>query len=130
MGEGSPGKADHGCESVPLCSVRGDAWHTYHVRRCPFGQIPTFEPKTWRAWTVLATEHNADNAKVLFDHIDIDAPGTISEAEATRWILATQTFSVSCGKSELSHTGTAPSATAAMVLPIGCDLQEFVADAE
>ena len=90
----------------------------------PFGQIPTFEPQTWRAWTVLAAEHNADNAKVLFDHVDIDTPGTISEAAATRWILATQTFAVSCGKSELSHTGTAPSATAAMVLPIGCDLQD------
>lgn len=92
--------------------------------RYPFGQIPTFEPKTWRAWTVLAAEHNADNAKVLFDHVDIEAPGTISEAAATRWILATQTFSVSCGKSELSHTGTAPSATAAMALPLGRDLYD------
>jgi len=90
----------------------------------PFGQIPTFEPKIWRAWTVLAAEHNADNAKVLFDHVDVEAPGVISEAEATRWILATQTFSVSCGKSELSHTGTAPSATAAMALPLGGDLQD------
>ncbi len=90
----------------------------------PFGQIPTFEPKTWRAWTVLAAEHNADNAKVLFDHVDVGAPGTISCAEVARWILATQTFSVSCGKSELSHTGTAPSATAAMVLPLGRDLHD------
>jgi CRISPR system Cascade subunit CasA len=90
----------------------------------PFGQIPTFESKTLRAWTVLATEHNADNAKVLFDHADVEVPGTISGSAAARWILATQTFSVSCGKSELSHTGTAPSATAAMVLPIGRDLQD------
>jgi len=90
----------------------------------PFGQIPTFEPKTWRAWTVLAAEHNADNAKVLFDHVDVEAPGTITEAAATRWILATLTFSVSCGKSELSHTGTAPSATAAMALPLGSDLSD------
>jgi len=90
----------------------------------PFGQIPTFEPKIWRAWSVLAAEHNADNAKVLFDHVDIEKPGAISESAATRWMLATQTFSVSCGKSELSHTGTAPSATAAMVLPLGCDLQD------
>ena len=90
----------------------------------PFGQIPTFEPKTWRAWTVLAAEHNADNAKVLFDHVDVEAPGTISEAAAIRWILATQTFSVSCGKSELSHTGTAPSATATMALPLGRDLSD------
>ena len=90
----------------------------------PFGQIPTFEPKVWRAWTVLAAEHNADNAKVLFDHIDIENPGTISEAMSARWLLATQTFSVSAGKSELSHTGTAPAATAIMVLPIGTNLQD------
>ncbi len=90
----------------------------------PFGQIPMFEPKTWRAWTVLAAEHNADNAKVLFDHVAIDAPGSISAAAAARWILATQTFAVSCGKSELSHTGTAPSATAVMALPLGRDLQD------
>lgn len=90
----------------------------------PFGQIPTFDPKIWRAWTVLAAEHNADNAKVLFDHVDVEVPGTISEGAATRWMLATQTFSVSCGKSELSHTGTAPSATSAMVLPLGSNLQD------
>jgi CRISPR system Cascade subunit CasA len=90
----------------------------------PFGQVPTFVPKSWRAWTVLAAEHNADNAKVLFDHVDVETPGTISEGAAARWILATQTFSVSCGKSELSHTGTAPSATAALILPLGRDLQD------
>lgn len=90
----------------------------------PFGQIPNFEPNTWRSWTVLAAEHNADNAKVLFDHVDVEVPGTISEAAATCWILATQTFSVSCGKSELAHTGTAPSATAAIVVPLGGDLQD------
>lgn len=88
----------------------------------PFGQIPTFEPKNWRAWSALAVEHNADNAKVLFDHVVIDTAGTISPAAASRWLLATQTFSVSCGKSELAHTGTAPSATAAMVLPLGSNL--------
>ena len=90
----------------------------------PFGQIPNFDPNIWRSWTVLAAEHNADNAKVLFDHVDVEASGTISAAAAIRWILATQTFSVSCGKSELSHTGTAPSATAAIVLPLGSNLQD------
>jgi CRISPR system Cascade subunit CasA len=92
--------------------------------RYPFGQIPTFVPKTLRAWTALAAEHNADNAKVLFDHVAIEEADTVSEAAASRWILATQTFSVSSGKSELSHTGTAPSATAAMALPLGRDLQD------
>lgn len=90
----------------------------------PFGQIPDFEPKTWRAWTVLAAEHNADNAKVLFDHIDVTRADTVPPGMAARWLLATQTFSVSAGKSELSHTGTAPSATAAMALPLGLNLQD------
>lgn len=90
----------------------------------PFFQIPDFEPKVWRAWTVLAAEHNADNAKVLFDHVDVTHPEAVSPAAAARWLLATQTFSVSAGKSELSHTGTAPSATAAMVLPLGRHLED------
>lgn len=90
----------------------------------PFGQIPDFEPKTWRAWTVLAAEHNADNAKVLFDHIDVTRAGTVSPGMAARWLLAMQTFSVSAGKSEFSHTGTAPSATAAMALPLGLNLED------
>jgi CRISPR system Cascade subunit CasA len=90
----------------------------------PFGQIPTFVPKTWRAWTVLAAEHNADNAKVLFDHVDVNDAGAISPAQAARWLLATLTFSVSCGKSELSHTGTAPSATAVMAMPLGRSLED------
>lgn len=90
----------------------------------PFFQIPTFEPKELKAWTVLAAEHNADNAKVLFDHVDVTAPGVISEAMASRWILATQTFSVSSGKSELAHTGSAPSAISEMVIPLGASLQD------
>lgn len=90
----------------------------------PFGQIPTFEPKKWRAWTALAVEYNADTAKVLFDHTNEAKPGGITPAEATRWLLATQTFSVSTGKSEISHTGTAPSAGSMIVIPIGLNLQD------
>jgi len=88
----------------------------------PFGQIPTFAPKTWRAWTALAVEHNADNAKVLFDHVDVTSSGSIKPAAAVRWLLATQTFAVSAGKSELSHTGTAPSAGSVMAIPVGLNL--------
>jgi len=90
----------------------------------PFGQIPDFEPKEWRSWTALAAEHNADNAKVLFDHIDVNNSGAISFAAATRWMLATHTYAVSTGKSELSHTGTAPSAGAVMAIPIGKTLAD------
>lgn len=90
----------------------------------PFGQVPTFEPKKWRAWTALAVEYNADTAKVLFDHTNEVEPGSISPAKATRWLLATQTFAVSTGKSEISHTGTAPSAGSIMVIPIGLSLRD------
>ncbi|MFH1076521.1 MAG: type I-E CRISPR-associated protein Cse1/CasA, partial [Pseudomonadota bacterium] len=90
----------------------------------PFGQIPTLKPKTWRSWTVLAAEHNADNAKVLFDHVDVLDSGNISSADAARWVLSTQTFAVSAGKSEISHTGTAPSAGSVMAIPIGANLMD------
>ena len=101
---------------------RGRFW--LFDEKFPFGQIADFEPNTWRAWTVLAAEHNADNAKVLFDHIDVTGADVVSAGMAARWMLATQTFSVSAGKSELSHTGTAPSATAAMAVPLGQNLED------
>lgn len=90
----------------------------------PFFQVPTFIPKKWRTWAALAVEHNADTAKVLFDHVNEKAPGSISPAAATRWLIATQTFAVSTGKSEISHTGTAPSAGSMMAIPIGRSLQD------
>ncbi|NLX17845.1 MAG: type I-E CRISPR-associated protein Cse1/CasA [Desulfobulbus sp.] len=115
--------------SLPLEKITAylEAWYDrfwLYDDKYPFWQIPTFTPKIWRSWTVLAAEHNADNAKVLFDHVNIENSGTVSNGSAARWLLATQTFSVSCGKSELAHTGTAPSATAAMVLPLGRDLRD------
>jgi CRISPR system Cascade subunit CasA len=90
----------------------------------PFGQIPGVWGKELRGWTTLAAEHNADNAKVLFDHVDARNAGPIDYVRAARWLLATQTFSVSAGKSEFSHTGTGPSATAAMTIPLGSNLQD------
>jgi len=94
--------------------------------RYPFFQIPALKPKTWRAWTSLAAEHNADNAKVLFDHVDISASGSITPSAAVRWLLATQTFAVSAGKSEVSHTGTAPSASCVMAIPVGLNLFDTI----
>jgi len=43
----------------------------------PIFQVPSYMPKEkqgekqWRAWSAIAAEHNADNAKVLFDHVEI-----------------------------------------------------------
>ena len=69
-------------------------------------------------------EYNADTAKVLFDHTSEAEPGVISPAAAIRWLFATQTFAVSTGKSEISHTGTAPSAASVIAIPIGSSLQD------
>ena len=90
----------------------------------PFFQIPTFEPKEWKAWTVLAAEHNADNAKVLFDHVDVTAPGLISEAMASRWILAIQSFGLGGGRSDFVNRSDAPSATSKMAIPLGHNLRD------
>lgn len=90
----------------------------------PFGQIQAFEPQAWRAWTALAAEHNADNAKVLFDHIDVLAAGTIPSSLAARWLITSQTFSLGGGKSDFAYTKGAPSAGGVMAIPLGGHLQE------
>jgi CRISPR system Cascade subunit CasA len=92
--------------------------------RYPFGQIPDFKPKEWKAWTKIAAEHNADNAKVLFDHIDIENPGTISYAAAARWLLAAQTFDLAVAKSEVIQPLDAPSARALFFIVLGHNLHD------
>lgn len=90
----------------------------------PFFQIADFKPKKWNAWTVLAAEHNANNAKVLFDHIDVTRPGDIPESKAVRWVLAIQTFALGGGNSEFQYTKGAPSTKTAMFLPLGRNLED------
>lgn len=90
----------------------------------PFFQVADFEPKKWNAWTVLAAEHNANNAKVLFDHINVIRPGNIPKNKAVRWVLAIQTFALGGGNSEFQYTKGAPSTKAAMFLPLGRNLED------
>lgn len=92
--------------------------------KMPFFQIADFEPRKWNAWTVLAAEHNANNAKVLFDHIDVTRSGEIPEGKAARWVLAIQTFTLGGGNSEFQYTKGAPSTKTAMFLPIGRNLED------
>jgi CRISPR system Cascade subunit CasA len=92
--------------------------------KVPFFQIPDFQPNKWNAWTVLAAEHNANNAKVLFDHIDVTQPGNIRASQAVRWVLAIQTFTLGGGNSEFKYTKGAPSTKAAMFLPLGRNLED------
>lgn len=99
----------------------------------PFYQVPDYEPKEknsekqWRSWSVLAAEHNADNAKVLFDHLDATKSGSVPSNRAACWILACQTFALGGGRSDFQYTKSSPSATAVMVLPLGRNLQDTLA---
>lgn len=102
--------------------------------RYPIFQVPSYEPKEkqgkkqWRSWPAIAAEHNADNAKVLFDHVEVAKAGLIPSSKAARWLIGCQTFALGGGRSDFRYTKSGPSATAAMVLPLGkslCDTLIF-----
>ncbi len=90
----------------------------------PFWQVAKFESKEKKSWSVLAVEHNAYNAKVLFDHFDVFSGEKAHPSEVACWLAAAQTFAVSSGKSEIAHTSTAPSATSLLVFSMGANLRE------
>lgn len=96
----------------------------------PFYQVPAYEPqekngkKEWRSWPAIAAEHNANNAKVLFDHVEISTAGSIASRKASQWLVACQTFALGGGNSDFVYTKGAPSANAAMVLPLGIHLHD------
>ncbi|MEW5894656.1 MAG: type I-E CRISPR-associated protein Cse1/CasA, partial [Candidatus Omnitrophota bacterium] len=96
----------------------------------PFGQVPEYEPmvkngkQNWRSWTALAAEHNADNAKVLFDHVDVSASGEMPLKQTARWLFACNTFVLGGGNSDFKYTKDAPSSSSAMAIPIGKNLQD------
>lgn len=106
-----------------------DRFWLFH-EKFPFYQVPDYEPKEkngekqWRSWSVLAAEHNADNAKVLFDHLDVTKSGSVPSRRAACWILACQTFALGGGRSDFQYTKSGPSATGVMVLPLGQNLQD------
>jgi CRISPR system Cascade subunit CasA len=96
----------------------------------PFFQVPSYEPKEkngkkqWRTWSAIAAEHNADNAKVLFDHVNIVKVGPIASSKAARWLIACQTFALGGGNSDFRYTKSGPSATSVMALPLGGSLHD------
>ena len=96
----------------------------------PFYQVLAYEPqekngkKEWKSWPAIAAAHNANNAKVLFDHVEIATAGPIPSRMAARWLIACQAFALGGGNSDFAYTKSAPSATAAMVLPLGVHLHD------
>jgi CRISPR system Cascade subunit CasA len=96
----------------------------------PFYQVPAYEPKEkkgkkkWKSWPAIAAEHNADNAKVLVDHIDLVNAGSTPSSKAARWLVACQTFVLGGGNSDFVYTKSAPSANAVIALPLGLHLHD------
>lgn len=61
-------------------------------------QVAGFSMKSPGSVAQLATEAAAGNNPTLFDHTTDDAPPALSPAEAARWLLASQSFSLGFGK--------------------------------
>lgn len=88
--------------------------------RHPFGQNPNIPEKEIEPWTKLTVEHNATTNKVLFDHVDIKAPGVRTYAECARWLISTMSFSLSGGRGYFPS----PSVNGLMCIPVGTTLHE------
>jgi len=104
-----------------------EKWHDrfwLFNEKYPFEQISGFNPKEWKAWTKLTAEHNAENAKVLFDHIDVKKPFPLSFATTARCLLAAQTFDLAVAKSEFVQPLDAPSARAVFFIVVGNNLHD------
>ncbi|MGB7567827.1 MAG: type I-E CRISPR-associated protein Cse1/CasA [Chitinivibrionales bacterium] len=122
-------------EGLPKEKIRNylKEWHDrfwLFNEKYPFAQVPYYEPtiknnkQKWRAWTVLAAEHNADNAKVLFDHVDIFKAGILLPKQAVKWLLSCNTFALGGGNSDFQYVKDAPSASSIMAIPIGQSLMD------
>jgi CRISPR system Cascade subunit CasA len=76
---------------------------------------------------LLAHEAATGNNATLFDHRFNDAPRAVSPAEAARYLIARQTFSVGGGVSQPFNLSHAPLASGFTVLAQGNDLFETLA---
>lgn len=93
----------------------------------PFYQQAGFTAKKTTPLKRLGWEFAAGNNATLFDHsLDEDRP-PIEPAMAARWIIATQCFAASAGKSETLHTKDSPMTRGAVILLQGNNLFETLA---
>lgn len=93
----------------------------------PFYQSPGFVTKKATPIKRLGWEFASGNNATLFDHSWDEDQATVSPALATQWILATQAFAASAGKSETLHTKDSPWTRGAIVLMQGDNLFQTLA---
>jgi CRISPR system Cascade subunit CasA len=90
----------------------------------PFYQVGDLEFEKDTSIAKLAIERSSGNNKALFDHSIDNRPPSLSIAEATRWLIAHQAFTLGGGKSSggLINACDAPSPRGVQVLVIGFNL--------
>lgn len=93
----------------------------------PFYQQASLLAKSHTPLKRLAFEFAAQNNATLFDHSSDNERPHISPAIAARWLLASQAFSPSAGKSETLHTKDSPWSRGAVILWQGDNLFETLA---
>jgi CRISPR system Cascade subunit CasA len=93
----------------------------------PFYQQAGFTTKRATPLKRLGWEFAAGNNATLFDHsVDAVRPEVLA-ATAARWLVATQSFAASAGKSETLHTKDSPWTRGAVILAQGDNLFETLA---
>lgn len=107
-----------------------DKWHDrfdlFHSE-WPFYQRARFVTKKATPIKRLGWEFASGNNATLFDHSWDEDQTTVSPALAAQWVLATQAFAASAGKSETLHTKDSPWTRGAIVLMQGDSLFQTLA---
>lgn len=97
-------------------------------RERPFYQVPSLgEAETEHPIALLAQESASGNNPTLFDHSVGDAQRPMAPAEAARYVVARQAFSIGFGKSEPFYFSDAPLVRGYSVLAFGNSLFETLA---
>ncbi len=121
---------DDGCFSQETIVNYFQKWHArfdlFHPEY-PFCQRANFSTKKATPIKRLGWEFASGNNATLFDHSWDDDQTGVSPAIATRWVLATQAFAASAGKSETIHSKDSPWTRGAIVLMQGDNLFETLA---
>lgn len=103
-----------------------DRFYLFHPER-PFYQVPKMAEVKEHPVQLLALEAAAGNNTTLFDHNSSVRPATFSPAQAARYILARQGFSIGFGKSHPIYFQDSPLIRGHSVFIIGNNLWESLA---
>jgi CRISPR system Cascade subunit CasA len=102
-----------------------DQWHhRFNLldENRPFYQLSTLELSKRTPLKRLGWEYAVGNNGTLFDHSSDDVLSAVDPADAARWVVTTQCFAASSGKSETIHTKDSPWSRGAILFLQGDNL--------